>query len=227
MDGGEKKYWIVANWKSNMTIAKALEWVSMVGPQLQTRDNVQVVVCPTMLALEHVKKAVVTGGFPIMVGAQNISPFTTGAYTGEVSAELLKEVTDVTLIGHSERRKSFGETDEMVEQKVKMARDVQITPIVCVQDESTAIPEGVKIVAYEPVWAIGSGTPDTPENANQVAAKIKEHHPDITILYGGSVKSENSNSFLEQEHIQGLLIGGASLEAEQFVTIIKQTYQLS
>ncbi|MBI4039787.1 triose-phosphate isomerase, partial [Candidatus Daviesbacteria bacterium] len=118
---GPKQIWIVANWKSNETIKQALEWIGTVGPEIENRPNVKVVVCPTFIAIEEVKKAVKVGNFPIMVGAQDLSPFEVGPYTGEEAAALLQDVVDLAIIGHSERRANFSETDEMVAKKVEEA----------------------------------------------------------------------------------------------------------
>lgn len=220
----QKSRWIVANFKAHKTIAESLEWVSQVGPHLENREDVKVVVCPNFLDLEEVKKAVLVGNFNLMVGSQDISPFPEGAYTGEEAASILKEIVDVAIIGHSERRQNFGETDEMVAQKAKQAKENNIIPLVCVQDATTPIPEGCDLVAYEPIFAIGTGQPDTPTNANEVSGQIHETNPDVAVLYGGSVTDENAKAFLDQENIDGLLIGGASLDAEKFVKIIQIGY---
>src|SRR3989344_2839368 len=145
MAGLDKNIWIIANWKSNKTIAEALDWVSQVGPKLPQRDNFKVVVCPTFVCLEEVKKTILVGNFPLLVGSQDLSPYDAGAYTGEEAASILKQFVDLSILGHSERRQNFGETDEMVVQKVKQAIDHQITPLVCVQNESTPIPENCKL----------------------------------------------------------------------------------
>ncbi len=216
-----KKIWIIANWKSNKTIAEALDWVSKVGPQIPKRDDLKVVVCPTFSCLSEVKKAVNVGNFPIIVGSQDLSPFDAGAYTGEESAQLLKELVSLSILGHSERRQNFSETDEIVSKKVEQALKNNIIPLVCVQGPDIPIPEGCKLVAYEPVFAIGTGNPDTPENANEVASKLKEKYgQDLEVLYGGSVTSGNIKSFITQTEICGALIGGASLDADEFTSII-------
>lgn len=216
-----KNIWIIANWKSNKTIAEAIEWIEKVGPNIPKKDNLKVVVCPTFSALSEVKKAIVVGNFPLLVGAQDISPFTTGAYTGEEPASLLKDLISLTIIGHSERRKIFGEDDEMVAKKVKQALDSNIIPLVCVQGEQTPIPQGCDMVAYEPVWAIGSGNPDTPQNAGEVAGKLKNNASpaSLEVLYGGSVTCGNVKSFIDQENISGVLVGKASLDALEFIKI--------
>ena len=212
--------YIIANWKSNKLLPEALEWVEQVGPKLQSSDKRVAIVCPTLTALSSVSKSVMVGNYAIKVGAQNVSPFEAGSYTGEENASQIRQFAEYVIIGHSERRKNFAETDEQLAEKVKRAKDAGLEVVFCVQDENTMVPEGVTIVAYEPVFAIGTGTPDTPQNANEVSGKIKNSHPDAAILYGGSVTSENAKAFLEQAHISGLLIGKASLEAEEFVKIV-------
>lgn len=222
MDGGDmKKIWIIANWKSNMTIQEALDWISQVGPKIEKSENLEVVVCPTFSSLPEVKKEVLVGNFPLKVGVQDLSPFSQGAYTGEEAASLIKDLAEIAILGHSERRENFAETDEMVEEKVNKAIEAGIIPLVCVQSAETPIPQKCQFVAYEPIFAIGSGNPDTPANADKVAAMLKEkHNPDLEILYGGSVNSENAKVFVEQDNISGLLIGKASLDPQEFVKIV-------
>lgn len=212
---GSKNLWIIANWKSNKTIQEALEWVAKVGPQIP--QVLKVVVCPTFSVLSEIKKAVTVANFPLLVGAQDLSPFGVGAYTGEEAASLLKDTVDLAILGHSERRQNFNESDEMISQKVRQALDHQIIPLVCVQGKDTPVPEGVNLIAYEPIFAIGTGNPDTPENANEVALNFK----DLEVLYGGSVTSENVGNFITQENIDGVLVGNASLDAEEFLKILQ------
>lgn len=220
MVGLKKTIWIIANWKSNKTIAEALDWVSKVGPQVPKQDNLKIVVCPSFNSLSEVKKAVTVGSYPLIVGSQDLSPFGVGAFTGEEAASLLKELIDLSIIGHSERRKNFAETDEMVSAKVKQALENSITPLVCVQGEQTEVPLGCHLIAYEPIFAIGSGNPDTPENANLLAANLKQKYgPDVAVLYGGSVNSTNATRFISKEDISGVLVGGASLDPEEFIKI--------
>lgn len=211
--------WVIANWKSNKTISEALEWVSRIGPQIPQNDKLKVVVCPTFSALSEVKKTIIIGSFPIILGAQDLSPFGIGVYTGEESAELLKSLIDLAILGHSERRKNFGETDKIIAKKAEQALANNIIPLVCVQDENTPVPEGCKLIAYEPTWAIGTGTPDTPENANTVANELKQKYGNLQVLYGGSVTSANVKGFITQENINGVLVGNASLDAKEFAKI--------
>jgi len=217
-----KTIWIIANWKSNKTVAEALDWVSQVGPNIPKNESVRVVVCPPFSCLSEVKKAITVNNFPIMVGSQDLSSFGVGAYTGEEPAALLKDLVEVSIIGHSERRQNFLEGDEIVTKKAAQAIQNNIIPLVCVQGADTPVPEDCKLVAYEPVFAIGTGSPDTPENANQVANLLKEKYgAEIAVIYGGSVTSTNVKGFIEQESIEGVLVGNASLDADEFSKIIK------
>ncbi|MBI2622753.1 MAG: triosephosphate isomerase [Candidatus Levybacteria bacterium] len=139
-----------------------------------------------------------------------------------MNGKQMKEFADFVIIGHSERRQNFKETDEMLVKKVQMVQKYLLTPIFCIQNEDTFIPEGVKIVAYEPVEAIGTGNPDTPENAEKVARVIKNTHKDVMyVLYGGSVTSANISGFTKMPSIDGALVGGASLDAKEFTKIIQ------
>lgn len=216
-----RNIWIIANWKSNKNIAEALDWVEQVGPEIPKREGLKIVVCPTFVCLEEVKKAILVGGYQLIVGSQDLSPFDDGQYTGEETARILKDIVDISILGHSERRQTFGETDEMVKDKVIQAKEFNIEPLVCVQSENTPVPENVKLVAYEPVFAIGTGNPDTPGNANSVALMLKEKYDGLEVLYGGSVTSNNAKGFLQQDNISGLLIGRASLEAGEFIKIVE------
>jgi triosephosphate isomerase len=220
MVGSDK--WIIANWKSNKTISEALLWLDFVGPKVPRRENLKVVICPVFTDIEEVKKAIIVGNYPLMVGSQDLSPYEEGAHTGEEPAKILSEMVDLAILGHSERRQNFGETDEMVAEKVKMAQKYNIIPLVCVQKADTLVPEGTKLVAYEPVFAIGTGSPDNPEKANKTALLIKEKYgEDLPVLYGGSVTEENAKVFLQQEKISGLLIGQASLDPSEFLKIVE------
>ncbi len=217
-----KHIWIIANFKSNKNLAEALEWVEQVGPKIDRREDLKVVVCPTFTALEEVAKKIKVGNYPMLVGSQDLSPFDRGAYTGEEAASILKLFVDLSILGHSERRQYFSETDEMVVEKVGQAKLNNIIPLVCVQSDQTPVPEGCKLVAYEPVFAIGTGNPDTPENAEKIAKNLKAKHADLEVLYGGSVTSTNCKAFVSLEDINGLLVGKASLDGQEFLKIIQE-----
>lgn len=217
-----KNLWIIANWKSNKTISEALDWVSKVGLNIPKQDNLKVVVCPTFSSLSEVKKAVIVGNFPLIIGAQDLSPFDGGAYTGEEPAQLLSQLVSFAMIGHSERRENFLESDEMIAKKVVQALQNNITPLVCIQGPDTPVPPGCKLVAYEPIFAIGTANPDTPENAGRVARLLQQRYgEDLEVLYGGSVNSANVKGFVSQPDITGILVGNAALDAGEFLRIIK------
>ncbi|HEX8965632.1 MAG TPA: triose-phosphate isomerase family protein [Patescibacteria group bacterium] len=218
-----KKLYIIANWKSYKTTQEALEWLTeaqkMLAEKPLDKEKVLILCAPfTLLSLVSQFKA--ENNLPIAIGVQDISPFGMGAYTGEINSLQAKEFATYALIGHSERRRYFGETDEMLAKKVEQALSQQITPMLCVTEKTTPVPNTVVIAGYEPVTAIGSGQPDTPENANEVATFIKSNNPHVQhVLYGGSVIPENVASFTRQENIDGVIIGGASLDPKKLLAL--------
>lgn len=227
-----KKKFIVANWKSNKTSVQAKEWIEEVsnfnpsapiksgsaGGQI-LNDPKEIIICPSFTDLSLLKQIIVDKGLPFKLGAQSVSQFSSGAYTGEINAAQLKEFCQYVLIGHSERRTHFAETDDIIQKKVIRAKEAGLKPIVCVQNATTPIPREVLIVAYEPLGAIGTGQPDTPENADTIAKAIKEKFA-VAVLYGGSVTKENVAQFTQKVAIDGVLVGGASLVASDFSAII-------
>lgn len=216
------KILIVANWKSNKTAREALEFMGEFGGIFEAREDVGVIICPSYLSVPAVSEYVKSNNMQVEIGVQNVSELEEGAYTGEVAASQASELVKHAIIGHSERRKLFGETDERVAKKVQMAAKNGLEPIVCVISENIPIPTEVKIVAYEPVEAIGTGNPDTPENAEKVSKLIKEKNPRIThVIYGGSVTAENVSGFTKMPNVSGVLVGGASLDPRVFASIIK------
>lgn len=213
-----KKPFFVANWKSNMTSETATSWIQ--DFRFTNQERKEVVVCSSFTLLPILKSLIMNHNSSIKLGAQNISPFDEGSYTGEVNGKQIKEYGEFVLIGHSERRNNFNETDEVLSQKVAMAKKYGLDVIFCIQDENTPIPTGITIVAYEPVFAIGTGKPDTPENANEIAGSVKSKSHVLTVLYGGSVTSENAKQFLSMQNIDGILVGKASLDASEFKKIV-------
>lgn len=218
-----KKSFIVANWKSNKTVLEAEKWFRTFNNSQLTinKEEKKVIICPPFTLLPKVKELSFNCQLSIVVGAQDISPFDEGSYTGEINGKQIKEFADYVIIGHSERRKNFLESDETLFAKVELANKYGLTPIFCVQDEITKIPENVEIVAYEPVFAIGTGNPDTPENAEKIAMQIKANKGIISVLYGGSLTSKNIKGFTKMPNIDGVLVGGASLDAQEFYEIIQ------
>lgn len=216
-----EKTYIVANWKSNKTESDALTWLTDFG-ETTFPENKVIAVCPSFSVLSAVSRKVEEKQLPLMVGAQNISPFEEGAYTGEQNGGQLKEFVTLVIIGHSERRNHFHETDDEIAQKVNQALAHNLIPLLCIQDRNTPVPQGVEMVAYEPISAIGTGHPDTPEDAEAVAKAIKEQNPHVSvILYGGSVTADDVNSFTRCESISGVLVGKASLDPQSFQKIIE------
>jgi len=224
-----KKLFIVANWKSNKTVAEAEEWIKQITDyRLQTSENLEVILCPPFTLFSLLKSKIYDLKSNVKLGAQDISPFPDGAYTGEISGRMLKDLSvEYVIIGHSERRKYFKETEQVLENKVNEALDANIIPIFCVQERTAPVPKGVKFLAYEPVFAIGTGNPDTPENSNEVARVLKERlNKDMVIIYGGSVTPENVKDFCQQENLNGVLPGGASLDPEKFSRIIENASKI-
>ncbi len=240
---------IAGNWKMNNTISEALNLVESIKAYTLNKD-VEAVVCIPFTALTEVKKAI--GGSGIKLGAQNMHWEEKGAYTGEISPLMLKEIgVDYCIIGHSERRQYFNETDESVNLKIKSALKQGIFPIVCVgetleeREENRAEtvvnnqiikgfegipPESIKdiVIAYEPIWAIGTGKTASADDANTMCGFIRgiigdlygEEKENIRIQYGGSVKADNIKELMDKDHIDGALVGGASLKAEDFQKLI-------
>lgn len=243
---------IAGNWKMNNDVEESLKLVENLKDLSKDFDkNVDVLICPAFTSLYAVKEAL--NGSNIKIGAQNMHFEEKGAYTGEVSPLMLKNMgIEYVIIGHSERRQYFNETDEIVNKKLKSALKYGIIPILCVgetltQRESKIERETVKnqivkafeniepsdavkiTVAYEPVWAIGTGKTATNEQANEMASFIRKCMSEIydrelsektIIQYGGSVKAGNAKEILSQSDIDGALVGGASLKADEFLKII-------
>lgn len=243
---------IAGNWKMNKTITEALDLVRQLTMELKDIKDIDIVVCPVFTALYGVSQAI--DGSNIKLGAQNLFWEDKGAFTGEVSASMLKDThCEYVIIGHSERRSIFKETNKNVNRKIKAALRAKLLPIVCVgeclkerqadktfdvvADHIHGALEGLSaddlanlIIAYEPVWAIGTGVNATPEQAQEVHEYIrkiiadsfgKDVAHDLRIQYGGSVKPENIESLISQPDIDGALVGGASLKAESFIQLVK------
>lgn len=214
---------IIANFKSYKTKTEAENWLKGIEviENLAGLENKKVIICPPFTLLDLFNKYILSHNLPLSLGAQNISRLPEGAYTGEINGAQIKDFADYVIIGHSERRSGFSEDESVVEEKVKMAIDYNLTPILCVQNEENKIPQGVSIVAYEPIFAIGTGNPDMPENVKAVVDKIKDKGKADSIIYGGSVTPENVKSFTTMENINGVLVGTDSLDLEKFLKIVE------
>lgn len=219
-------FFIIANWKSNKTIEEAIKWVEDISVLWKQHnipeEQIKVILCAPFLHLSTVSTALFAAELPIKLGTQDISPFENGAYTGAISAEMLKNVVQYSLIGHSERRKYFKEADEELFEKVKQAKLAGIEPIYCISAPDAVIPSGIKLVGYEPVWAIGSGKSETAENASTVAANIRSKiGTDTSIIYGGSVNLGNIKEY-KNANLNGVLVGKVSLDPTAFMELIAQ-----
>lgn len=211
---------IAANWKSNKTKVQAQKWLGEIALK-SFPENLEVIIFPPFTLLDYFSSFTRVNNILLKIGAQNVSPFGSGAYTGEISAEQVREFADYVLIGHLERRLNFTESNKLINQKIQQSIQQGLKPIVCVSElgQLEGIPEEV-IVSYEPVEAIGTGQPEEPRQVEEFAKniKLKINSP---VIYGGSVCSDNMKDYLDLENISGLLIGGQSLDENSFMKIIE------
>jgi triosephosphate isomerase len=245
---------IAGNWKMNTTVDEALDLVDeMIDDLEEMEEEVEVVLCPPFVSLAALADELV--GSLVFLGAQNMHYLDKGAYTGEISPVMLADLCDYVILGHSERRQYFGETDELVNKKVVAALRHGLSPIVCVGETlaqhdagqaEAVVTAQVKgclaglsdadvaglVIAYEPVWAIGTGRAATGADAKTVIATIRQTIAGlydaaiaqaVRVQYGGSVNAANIAEFIRQPEIDGALVGGASLKPEEFVAIVRQT----
>ena len=242
---------IAGNWKMNTTVGEALKLVNAMQPELEAVINLEKVICPPFISLVPVSALI--HGTQTKLGAQNLYFEEKGAYTGEISPLMLVDICEFVIIGHSERRQYFHETGEMISQKVSAALKYNFKPILCVgenlkeyaagrtqevvTDQMNSSLAGINTIntltiAYEPVWAIGTGKAATGKQANETISLIRsiiarKYSPEIAsnlrILYGGSVTASNIAEFVSQPDIDGALVGGASLKAQEFIRIVKIT----
>lgn len=244
---------IAGNWKMNNTEVEALSLVRKLIQGIKSLTTVEVLICPPFTSLSQLSKLLVSS--PIQLGAQNISDHDAGAYTGEISPRMAAEFCSYVILGHSERRAYYGESDSLINRKTKVAQRADLTPILCVGEQlderergQAAVVitrqlqgalQGVKlsdpsglVIAYEPVWAIGSGlSASAGETADFIGGVIRpvvsglwgqEISQKIRVLYGGSVSPENAGGFFTHDEIDGALVGGASLSADSFLGIIEK-----
>jgi triosephosphate isomerase len=240
---------LAANWKMHKTVAEAAGFVDALLPRIAATEH-DVVICPSFLALREVVER--SRGSAVRVAAQNMHEAEEGAFTGEVSAPMLVEAeVDAVVLGHSERRRLFGETDEALARKVPAALAAGLEPILCVGESEEARDGGqteavleiqlqadlagvepIRLaevtIAYEPIWAIGTGRTATPEQAQEAIAFIRDllreggaEAERARIIYGGSVKPDNAAELMAQPDIDGALVGGASLDAADFAAIVE------
>lgn len=224
-----RKRFIAGNWKSYKSSVDASAWFDTFTKLYQEKNiltqNVTAVLLAPFTLLPLASERIKQSKLPLSVGGQDVSPFVEGAYTGEINAGQITEFATWTLVGHSERRRDFGESDELLTKKVERAKEKGLKIIYCVQDETVAVPPGVDVIAYEPPWAISAvsgGVAQDQEKANDMCRKIVKNHPSVPVIYGGSTTPDNVISFVEKDAISGVLPGGASLVAEKFFSMITQ-----
>jgi triosephosphate isomerase (TIM) len=237
-----RKIIIAGNWKMYKTQAEALEFLQAFKPELENTDEArEVVLCAPYTALGVISKTL--HGGRIRLGAQNIHWEDVGAYTGEIAGAMLTEIgVNYVIVGHSERRQYFGETDETVNLRLKAAQRHGLTPILCVGETKAQrdageteniifnqlakdlvdVDQSQLVIAYEPIWAIGTGDTCEATEANRVIGLIRSQltNKNVSIQYGGSVKPDNIDEIMAQSEIDGALVGGASLEATSFARIV-------
>lgn len=217
----EKKLFI-ANWKSHKSNQQTTDFLSYLKDKINDYDlsDKEIIIASPFTQLSYCKKFIEDNSLPVNLSSQNVSSFPEGAYTGEINASQVKEYAQYVIVGHSERRKYLHESDTDIENKIREAREFGLKIIQCIQDENSVIHSGADIIAYEPPTAIGTGNPDNPEHISEVFKTIAEQNPNIILLYGGSVNPENIKSFLQVKNLSGFLIGGASLDAEEFLALL-------
>ncbi len=211
---------LIANWKCFKTIEEGVAWVHAVGPHIPELSNIEVVVCPSFTALESVGRVVKENNYAISLGAQTLSSFEEGAYTGEVSAKMLSGMVSFALLGHSERRKNFSETDKDITLKVALCRKYNIEPIVLVRGEEDNIPENVTYFAWEPVNAIGSGSAIDAQVAGDTVVTLAKEQRALYGMYGGSVTPVNVNTYFQSSSLYGVVVGSASLDPVKFLEML-------
>lgn len=246
---------IAANWKMNTTVSEAIKLVRDMLTDLDSIPNVLKILCPPYISIYSVWE--ITRHTSIKLGAQNMYFEQKGAFTGEISAGMLNNICEYVILGHSERRQIFKESDDMINKKVAKAFEKGICPILCIgesleenekgntlkviSDQLECALSGIEttvelIVAYEPIWAIGSGRAASGKQANETASYIRsgignmwgqERAEKTCILYGGSVTAANIIEFVSEPDIDGALVGGASLKPSEFISIVKQTADIS
>ena len=251
MNPAKRRTVIAGNWKMNMTPAEATAFINEIKPMVAGKDNCDIIFCAPYVTISAAMEA--AKGSNIVIGAENVHFAAKGAYTGEVSAEMLKAIgVDTVIIGHSERRQYFGETDETVNLRTKAALAAGMRVILCMGEVKEQRVAGITnevcamqikldlagisaedmkniVIAYEPVWAIGTGLTATPEQAEETCGVIRDVLVELygrevaeatTIQYGGSMNEKNAAELLAKPNVDGGLIGGASLVAEKFTAIV-------
>lgn len=213
-------FYLIANWKANKNLSEALQWANFFKKNYFSSKNVKIIICPPLPLIyplkENLKK------LPnLYLGTQDLSFYEEGSYTGEVTAKTLGKLVDYAIIGHSERRIYFNETEEILEKKINLAIKYNIEPILCVRNISDKIFSNIKFIAYEPPSAIGTGKNEDIKKVIEIKEKLKLNQK-FVFIYGGSVNESNIDEYLNSKKINGLLIGSASLDPKDFINIFNK-----
>lgn len=226
-----KKIIVLGNWKSNKNIKEAKDWLEKFNQLASGKIKFkgEVILCAPFIDLPILKTSLskIPSNLAFSLGSQNVSSFEDGPHTGEISANMLKNLVDYVMIGHSERRTNFNETYETINKKIKICQDNGLKTTVCISNleqlESIVrkFPSYDNLILYEPISAIGSGKTENPDVSNEFAGKIKKYLKNAKVLYGGSVKGENVKNIVNKEFIDGVGVGGASLDPQSFWEILK------
>lgn len=209
----------IGNWKANKNYSEVKEWCREFKAIYTPQEEVTVGICPPYPFLGYLQAEL--GSLKnVFIGAQNVSLYEEGSYTGEVSAKSLENTVKFSIIGHSERRKTFGETDQELAEKTTLARKYGIESVYCIRDEKDPIPGGLRFIAYEPVASIGTGQNESLERVLEVKKKMTLP-PNCIFIYGGSVNEKNVGQYLISKEISGFLIGKASLNPKTFLQIVR------
>ncbi len=212
---------IIANWKSNKTVKETKEWFAEAHSLLlSTPYTAEVIICPPFPLLPLCQSLIREYNLAWKLGAQDVSAFSEGRHTGEVSARLLKDFVHYVLIGHSERRRQLGESDEFLSEKVKQAQASLIEPFYFAQTVHTPIPLSVTTVVYEPPGAISPAPPERAEDVEKAATILRQQKHILSVLYGGNVTPSNIDSFMSLSHIDGIIAGNASLDPQLFTKLV-------
>lgn len=218
--------YLIANWKSTKDINTALSWVNTFNKSINKNKVLQkkldenylkIIICPSFHLLYPIKQNIYKNK-NIVLGAQNVSFFDQGNYTGEISAQNIKDLVEYSIIGHSERRKYLKEKDNEIDQKAMLLKDYDIEPILCVRNEKDLIPDKINFIAYEPVFAIGTGENQALRDVINVKNKISLNKDNV-FIYGGSVNSKNIIQYLQSNEIGGFLVGNVSKDPTSFIEI--------
>lgn len=212
--------YFVANWKANKNLDEAVNWIDgFLKNKISNIDN-QVIICPPYPLIYPLREKI-EGLKNIYLGSQDISAKPTGSFTGEVTGNSLRNLVTYVIIGHSEKRKYFSENEEVLKQKLSRALDNDLEPIYCLRGPDDFVPDNINFITYEPVWAIGTGNNETVDNVLMVREKLNLKS-EVKFLYGGSVNKDNAADYLKSDKIDGLLIGGASLDPQHFFEIVQK-----